>query len=281
MAPNHKRCNRKQNIHFKSLILMTALLVLLSASLFHCSKSENENQGNTPLKPPKRSLKPVLTVVNLDPAAPTALDFITANPVREDIRGSALIKYQYRWYINGEQVPDSNRKVLKKGSLQKGDEVFCRVTARRGTFESTPLNSKKTTIANAAPVLNLAEVPAFQVPGRFEYTISAYDPDGDDLTYHLLEPQDQGIEIDPRLGRLTWDIDRIPDELQTIPENRSSKPSTAEDESAGSASLEKEANNEPKLATVIKIIFEVRDADGGTVTGEIQLNLAKGTEIPE
>ena len=73
----------------------------------------------------------------------------------------------------------------------------------------------------------------------------------------------------------------IPDELQTKPET--ARVGTPEDETSGASTQKTEENNdsEPKLATVIRIVFEVRDADGGATKGVLQLNLAKGTEVPE
>lgn len=276
MAPNNKRPNQNE-FAFKSLLLMTTFVLLLGTVFFHCSKSSSDEENSTPLNPPRRSPVPVLAEIKLEPEEATAGEPIRANPVLEKKPLMGRVTYQYRWFINGDPVEAHNKKILPKDFINKNDDVFCRVTAYRGSYISTPLNSKKITIANAAPVLNLAQVKPFTVPGRFEYVIAAYDPDGDPLTYHLLEPLEQGIDIDPQLGRITWDIDRIPTDAQDVQDQQLNP----EDETAGAVTNKKKEENEPQLYSVVTIRFEVRDDEGAAIQGSLTLNLAKGKELPE
>jgi hypothetical protein len=129
----------------------------------------------------------------------------------------------------------------------------------RGKTEAKPTDSDKVTIGNSPPIINLISIPPFDVPGEFRYNITAEDPDGDTLTYRLLEPLDRGIVIDRKSGVLKWYITEAP---------------TAEDNQGESTE-----SDIPAIPGSIKIVFEVSDSDDATAIGSIDINLAKGSEV--
>lgn len=276
----------------KKLFSLTGIVFIIIAVLFsyqctRCSKEGRDTRDITPVKKPKRSPVPVIVEVKLEPPEPTSVDFIRALPVLENTR-MTHVKYTYHWYVNGNHVPENNDSLLARQSYKKGDKVYCRVMASRGIHEAKPINSKRITIKNAKPVLNLLPVTPFKIPGRFHYTINASDPDGDPLNYRLVAPLGLGITIDPETGKMTWDIHEIPkdepavshtqtggsaDEEAGNRENVKRKPIPKQPDTAG-----------PRLSPIVRIIFEVKDSDGAAVQGYIDLNLSKegqGKEIPQ
>jgi hypothetical protein len=191
-----------------------------------------------------------------------------------------FVKYSYQWYVNDNAVPDGKTNILDRQYFKKGDAVYCRIKAVRGKIEAKPIDSDELNIGNSAPILNLLPVPSFDVPGEFRYTINAEDPDGDPLTYRLLAPLDQGIVLDRKTGVIKWYITEAP-----ISQDKQGEPPAPnpEDESA-SSSDERRPEPEADLPAIpdsIQIIFEVSDSDDASVTGSIELNLAKGSEVPK
>jgi hypothetical protein len=267
-------------------IVFVIIAVLFSYHCTRCSKERHDSRNIAPVKKPKRSPEPVIVEVKLDPLDPTSVDFIRALPVLEDTR-MRYVKYTYHWYVNGNLVPENNNKLLARQSYKKGDKVYCRVMASRGTHESKPINSKRITIQNAKPVLNLLPVTPFKIPGRFHYTIKATDPDGDPLNYRLVAPLDLGITVDPETGEMTWDIQEIPKDEPPV---RESQTKGSADEEGGSRENVKRKPEpkqpdkaEPRITPILRIIFEVKDSDGAAVQGSIDLDLSEegvGKEMP-
>jgi hypothetical protein len=254
------------------ILVIVAALIFLAASV-HCSKcsKSDEPKGRVWEQQSKRPLKPVIAGVRLEPRQPTAAHFITAQPSLED-PGMSHVKFTYQWFIDGKNVPGNDQNTLAGGLHKKGDRVYCQVTASRGIYTSRPVKSKAVTVQNARPRINLQPVDRFETPGRFYYTITASDPDGDPLSYRLIAPLDVGIIVDRETGEITWDIAELPNE-KTMPRQ--------EDERAPTRGKIIPPSKSPKLSSIVTIIFEVTDPEGAAAKGSLELNLAKGNEIPQ
>ncbi|MBE0664468.1 MAG: hypothetical protein IH584_01500, partial [Candidatus Aminicenantes bacterium] len=126
--------------------------------------------------------------------------------------------------------------------FRKGAWLYCRVKAVYGNEESASLKSDVIRVHNSLPVFNLAPVGGFSVPGDFQYQAAASDADGDELTFEVLAPLEQGIAIDPQSGILTWKID---------------------------------AETVKRLGERIEIKLAVSDGEGEKTSGTITLNLTK------
>lgn len=231
---------------------------------------------------PPLPTKPEISEVILSPDTPTSQDFIHAQPVLKHA-DMQFVKYSYQWYVNGDAVPDGKTNVLDRQYFKKGNTLYCRVKAVRGNIASETIDSDEIIIGNSPPFLSLTPIPAFDIPGEFRYTIHAEDPDGDSLTYRLLEPQDWDIIIDRKTGIISWFIDAAPvdtqDQVQPAPR--------PEDEDA-SSSRKNRSESEPESAVPaipdsIQIVFEVSDSDGASATGSIELVLSsgRGSEVPK
>lgn len=229
-------------------------------------------------KPPLPT-KPEITGVQLTPGAPTSQDVIHAQPFlkHSDMK---FVKYSYRWYVNGEFVPDAKGNILVNKYFKKGDNIYCRIKAVRGNIASEPVDSDEIRIGNSPPFLNLMPVPPFDIPGEFRYTINAEDPDGDALTYRLLEPRDRDVIIDGKTGMIKLFIDAAAADAQDEP-----APQPEDEDASASGERRPEPETEstlPAAPNAIRIAFEVSDSDGASVTGSIELILSggKGSEVP-
>lgn len=260
-----------------TIIVMIAVLICFT---FYCSKDEDETKGKITAKKKKPlPITPEIAKVEIDPPKPVSTDFIRAVPVLKHA-GMRFVTYSYQWYVNGEPVPDGNKRLLDKKRFKKGDEVYCRVKATRGKYQSKAVESDEIEIGNAPPQVHSTPVSPFRVPGEFHHAIQASDPDGDALTYRLVSPREHDIFINPDTGELQWYISKVPDDLAADRAEVSPRPED-EETAAQQESSKAKPTAKPQLSPFVRIIFEVRDSGGATVTSSINLNLSKGAEEPE
>jgi hypothetical protein len=179
--------------------------------------------------------------VSLFPENPTALDDVTAVPVLADSE-MEKVGFQFQWYVNGQENQAEDGETLAHTYFRKGAWLYCLVKAVYGNEESASLKSDVIRVHNSLPVFNLAPVGGFSVPGDFQYQAAASDVDGDELTFEVLAPLEQGIAIDPQSGILTWKID---------------------------------AETVKRLGERIEIKLAVSDGEGEKTSGTITLNLTK------
>lgn len=226
---------------------MAFLAILLALSF--CSKNKGvapaESSRQTDQSQAGRSASGEIPLqvktVSLLPENPTVLDDVTAVPVLSD---SELEKvgFQYQWYVNGQENQAEDGETLAHTYFRKGAWLYCRVKAIYGNDESAWLKSDIIRVHNSLPVFNLAPVAQFNIPGDFQYQAAASDADGDELTFEVLAPLEQGIAIEPQSGILTWKID---------------------------------AETVKRLGGRIEIKLAVSDGEGEKTSGTITLNLAK------
>jgi len=147
--------------------------------------------------------------VDFSPAAPTVLDDVAA-VVRLFDAGDDDVAFNFQWFVEGREIVDAGTDRLDRTRYKKGSWVYCRVQAVSGSRQSEWFKSDLVRVLNSLPTLQLEPVVDFSVPGDIQYQAAATDPDGDDLTFEVLSPLDQGIAMDPRTGVLSW---RLTEEL--------------------------------------------------------------------
>ena len=270
-----------KNIIYKVFVI--GIMALLIAVTFFCSKKK-EKTGQYQVKPRKtKTLEPVITKVEFDPAEPTSSDHIKAAAALKDPRMKHT-KFQYQWFVNGEKIPGKEDQRLEKQHYKKGDIVYCRVKATRGIYESKIVKSKEVKIKNSMPLITLVPWDNVQLGERFHYTIKARDPDNDPLTYRLVSPLDLGIKLDPGTGDIRWDTRDIPQpepiDINRGLERNESKTGEGYDESAISKAPPR-VKKQKQFSPLVKIVFEVRDPDGAAVVSSIRLNLTQEAGIPQ
>jgi hypothetical protein len=118
------------------------------------------------------------------------------------------IETRFTWFVNDQQIGEVISNILPKEKFKRGDWVFCHVNlVEEGVQSKDFFKSKYVRIAGLPPALNLQPVPAFTVPGVFDYKIGIANPSSADnkrLTFELLSPKDAGIELDPKTGEIQW-----------------------------------------------------------------------------
>ncbi len=258
-----------------AVVIVGGFLVLGITHFIGKKAPEGEGTGDAG-KDPKAGIIPVITEIKIEPPEPISTDFIRAVPVLANPK-MRFVKFQYQWVVNSEEVPEGTGRLLDKQYYTKGDTLYCVIKGTLGKYDSGEVESDDVTVGNAPPEFKYSSVAPFQVPGEFRHQVRASDPDGDDITFTLLEPTDRGIDLDPETGMLTWYMEKIPDDLLETAEAPVPEP---EDESAAPTS-EGAKSEQEKISPYVKIVYEVRDSDGAVALEAIQLDLLKGTEIAE
>jgi len=95
------------------------------------------------------------------------------------------ITYTYRWFVNGSVV--NSTATLSAGAAQKGDQVYCELTATDGQGNSPSATSTTTTILNSAPTAPIIEVAPAEPLVTDNLTCNIVHPsvdfDGDPVVY--------------------------------------------------------------------------------------------------
>jgi len=265
-----KEKSRKKNLY----ILIFFLCVLLIFVFILKKQDGGEKEGEKKVEITKEKVIPLkITDLLLEPEKPTSACIIRVIPVlKEKPRGK--YSFEYRWFVNGEEILDANKSLLPQEYRVKNNRVYCRVKAVKGNVESKEKKSKTIVIANSPPVIKHHPIEKFSVPGDFYHKIDAYDPDGDAIEFNLVAPLGMGVELDNLTGEIRWSIPPIPrDEeqpVERIPQVEGEENQVIE-----------ETAREPEKPdrTRIMIVVEVKDADGAVTRMGINLDLEKGREI--
>ncbi len=230
-----------------AFVIISAALLLVSCG----NSTVPEKSGPAQVRGPEKTTaaraatRPVdflrLSSVRLSPPAPTAATDLSAEAVVAPPEPEES-EFHYRWFVNDKEVEEAGDATLACGNFRKKQWLHCLARVTSGERTSDWLHSKRVLIANSSPKLEASAMEDFAVPGQFDYRISAMDPDQDALTFELLAPLGQGIDLDSRTGVLTWKLDE--EAVQ-------------------------------RLGTKIEIKFAVSDGDGGKSSGTITLNLSK------
>lgn len=210
-----------------------ALIILaLSLCLHFCAKrekTEKSDKEKTPMsnpisnsgeaireKGPEYKDQLIIKNVSFNTENLSSDTDLTATPVLQN-QDMEDVEYQFRWLVNNQEIPGVSGNILEKKSFKKNDWIYCLVKAVKDDRVSTTFRSDYIRVPNSPPVIIFAPLPKFAVPGIFSYQVQAIDIDQDELTYRILAPLDQGINIDAKSGLITWNIDRNMAEHFTAP----------------------------------------------------------------
>ncbi len=120
------------------------------------------------------------------------------DPDRDDL------SYEYRWFINGNEIYDVTEQTLPGNLFSGGDTITVTVTPFDGQDQGPSLESGSLTIPNAVPRFLSSSPDTFQ-GSQFVYNVLAEDPDGGLLTYALAKAP-PGMKIDADTGELIWTV---------------------------------------------------------------------------
>ena len=95
------------------------------------------------------------------------------------------IRYEYRWFVDGETVKTGPEGSLEPGVYQKGSSVFAEIIPYDDTLEGSSYRTPSIVILNQPPVVTSVTIaPMPIVPGTIvKVDIEAFDPDGDVVDY--------------------------------------------------------------------------------------------------
>jgi hypothetical protein len=127
---------------------------------------------------------PVIQRVALTPPTPVPGTDIRAIVEATDADGD-LIRYDFRWTHNGNEVQSGTKSILHVVDLAKGDRIEVQVTASDGRYSSETVSARAST-GNRAPILSAVMLEPFgDVRAGQSVTASpiANDPDNDTLSY--------------------------------------------------------------------------------------------------
>jgi hypothetical protein len=141
---------------------------------------------------------PVIKIVNILPEHPKCNDNLEADVTATD-RDRDNVTYSYRWFVN--EKPKGQLSYLE-GHFKRDDLISVEVTPF-DVEDSGETVIAQTVITNSPPEVNseLQQNESYQNE-LYKVQVTATDPDGDTLTYSIMEGP-EGIEVDST-GLITW-----------------------------------------------------------------------------
>jgi len=151
---------------------------------------------------------PVIKAVRVVPLQFNAATGLTVEPVLHD--NTADYSFEYRWFLNGEELLTEISASLPGELLKRDDEVAVEVIPVNVEGEKlTPLFALPLKAVNVSPTIDSGLPETFGQKGFF-YQVLASDLDGDSLTYQL-ENAPEGMRIDSANGLLSWVFETMPE----------------------------------------------------------------------
>lgn len=153
--------------------------------------------------------------ITIMPALPKVFDVLirpdpvtAAREITAEVRpsnagdGKALF---FEWAVDDEIIDGVTKPVLGSANFKRGDEITVRV------YNGPPADPERALLVTSKPALVVNSAPRIEpvqkanlVDGvRYETTVVAKDPDGDPVTFALVEGPN-GMTIDPQTGLLQW-----------------------------------------------------------------------------
>lgn len=136
-----------------------------------------------------------------------ALEPVIAEELRDRLSDATL---EYRWYLNGEEVLQEITPHFPGEQLNRGDQLSIEITlVLPGGDRLPPFISQPFEVSNANPTIT-SDPSTATTTGNFIYQVTATDPDGDYLTFHLESGPDY-MTIDATTGLLQWRFETMPE----------------------------------------------------------------------
>jgi translation initiation factor IF-1 len=140
---------------------------------------------------------PRIKRAQMSPALPRIGDTIIIEPDSYDVDGDTIY-YKYKWNLNGKFVTDQH---FLNTSFKRDDMIVVEITP----YDSDDTGNTifvKNKIFNSPPVVT-GNSPSFD--GKtYTYYLDASDPDGDVLSYKILEgPEEMSIDSS---GMIIWEL---------------------------------------------------------------------------
>lgn len=129
---------------------------------------------------------PTIGSVTLAPNPATELDTLTCSAVNITDPDGDAVALSFAWTVAGFSVPGATSSTLTGANFDKGQGVYCTVTATDGNDASPPTNSNTVVIANTPPTMTSGVITPTPVYTLDTANVAAYgwaDVDGDSAGY--------------------------------------------------------------------------------------------------
>ncbi len=152
---------------------------------------------------PVANTPPEVTRVALEPA-----EVRLGDRVHVKVEGSDAdrddIRYTFKWWRNNAPLSEGEESALDTTGFSRGDRIVVQVTPHDFAGPGKARFAEEITIGNSPPKIT-STPPSTVSHGRYEYAVTASDPEGDPLTY-TLQTAPAGMTIDKVTGRIEWRV---------------------------------------------------------------------------
>ena len=146
---------------------------------------------------------PKVATVSLTPQAARSGDKLEAAVEASD-PDHDRVDLTYKWYRNETLIKEGQESFLDTTGFMARDRITVEVTAHDPAVTGNSLKSDPLVLGNSAPKI-VSTPPISDSQDRFDYTVKAMDPDGDQVTYYL-EAAPTGMSISEASGHILWQI---------------------------------------------------------------------------
>ncbi len=146
---------------------------------------------------------PVVLRVTIEPGQIRVGDVLQAQVEGTDADHDE-VRYRFRWWKNNRLISEGEENTFDTAGLLRDDVIAVSVIPRDGVGEGKEMFSPTMTIANSPP--KITSVPhSITQQGRYLYTVTAVDPEGDPVSFSL-PTAPPGMTIDQKTGRIDWQV---------------------------------------------------------------------------
>jgi Putative Ig domain len=100
---------------------------------------------------------PTIRGLSILPSPVTLAGLLTVRVEAQDL-DSDIVKFRYRWFVNGKVISGQTAETLPPTLLKRGDQLTVEATPFDGTIDGAPYMSAPVPIVNTAPILSSLSV---------------------------------------------------------------------------------------------------------------------------
>ncbi len=114
----------------------------------------------------------------------------------------------YRWHRNGRVIKEGEESFLDLTEVHSRDEIVLEVVPKDEQSSGKAVRSDPYVVGNRSPRI-VSLPPAPHTRDRYEYMVTATDPEGDPIVYDL-ETGPPAMTINKTTGQLLWNMTPVP-----------------------------------------------------------------------
>jgi len=112
------------------------------------------------------------------------------------------ISYIYKWYVNDNMVSEDS--ILRGDNIKGGNRIYAIIIPYDDFSKGQSVKTTTIAVVNSAPIIT-SSPPTHLTGGKFIYQVKAEDPDGDPITFSLVDPP-KGASIDSKNGTVEYTV---------------------------------------------------------------------------